>query len=209
VVGPFPPGALGRRFADPRLLPSAILLAVALASLAALLWPLLPFDAAEAERSVVGPTRVGVITKQVAAPGAAGDVGRAAPDFEWLAPDGKTVRLSGLRGATVVVNFWATWCEPCRVEMPELERAARADRSVRVLAVDLDESGDKIRAFFDRLALETMTPLLDVGSQTARRFGVVSLPTTFFIGPDGIVRHIEIGGPMSSEAIRRGIEKAR
>lgn len=189
----------------PRLVTAISVGAIALGSLVALVWPLLPF----ADGTFSGQTRVGIVTRTIDSPDAAGIVGRPAPDFEWVTATGSTTKLSDLRGGPVVVNYWATWCLPCRQEMPALERAARADDRTRFIAVDLDEDGGRIRSFFDQLALERLQPVLDRGAQTARRFGVVSLPTTFFIGADGVVRHVEIGGPMSEDTIRRGLEAAR
>lgn len=135
-------------------------------------------------------------------------ISAVAPDFEWVAPDGSTRRLSGLRGKTVVINFWATWCVPCRAEMPTIERVAKSDPDLVVLAVDLDEDGGVVRAFLDELRLERLEPLLDVGLATSRRYNLASVPSTYFVAPDGTVRHIEIG-EMDEQEIRRGIAKAR
>ena len=190
----------------PRAIAGLVIGAIAVASLVALLWPTLPFSQAP-----LGQVRVNVITRQIegASPGAGGVVGKPAPDFEWATPDGRTQRLTELRGGPVVVNFWATWCVPCREEMPALERVAKADTAARFLAVDLDEDGERIRGFFDRLALDRLMPLLDVNAQAARRFGVASLPSTFFVDAGGVVRDVEIGGPMSDARIRAGLAKAR
>ncbi len=130
----------------PRPVALGIVGAILTATLVALFWPSLPAN--DARLLVAGPTKVNVITKQIES-GGAGRINEMAPDFEWVAPDGRTVRLSALRGHPVVMNFWATWCIPCRAEMPLLDAAAAADPSTSFLAVDLDEDGDKIRAFFD------------------------------------------------------------
>src|SRR5207245_1511590 len=82
------------------------------------------------------------------------------------------------RGKVVIVNFWATWCQPCRQEMPALQRVAAAEPNVVVLEVDLQESGDKVRSFLDQLALDRLVPVLDSDGQPTRRFGVLSLPST-------------------------------
>ncbi|MBM4420700.1 MAG: TlpA family protein disulfide reductase [Chloroflexi bacterium] len=156
-----------------------------------------------------GPTGVGVVRRVVDSPDTAGRVGSLAPDFEWNVAGGGTATLASLRGKTVIVNFWATWCVPCRDEMPALERAAKADPSVVVLAVDLLEEGEPVRAFFDSLGLRALRPLLDTDGTVARRYAVFSLPTTFFVAPDGMVRVVHVGGPMSSEVIAQGIAKAR
>ena len=177
--------------------------AIALASLAALLWPSLPMN-----QVAGGPTQVGVIRRQIDGPDMAGRVGEVAPDFEWNAPDGSTRTLATLRGKVVVLNFWATWCKPCRTEMPMLNGVARGSDAV-FLAVDLQEDGAKARSFFDQLALDRLEPVLDLDGQTTRRYGVVGLPVTFFIDGQGVIRYVERGELAGADAIREGIAKAR
>ena len=104
----------------PRVVTAIVVGAIALASLVALVWPSLPMNQAAA-----GPTAVGVVRRQVDGPNMAGRIGAQAPDFEWNAPDGSTRTLASLRGKVVVMNFWATWCKPCRTEMPALNSVAR------------------------------------------------------------------------------------
>ncbi|HET8569873.1 MAG TPA: TlpA disulfide reductase family protein [Candidatus Limnocylindria bacterium] len=183
----------------PAVVTSAALVLIAAASAVAVAWPSLPFAAPAPAQ------RVAVVTRQL------GDgppaVGRTAPDLEWAMPDGTLRRLSDLRGATVIVNFWATWCEPCREELPALDRVARSGQAT-VLAVDVDESPEKIDAFLASLRLDSVTAILDTGSATAKRWGVIGLPTSFFIGPDGVIRHVEMRG-MDEQVIREGLAKAR
>ena len=185
-----------------RLLANLVLAGIAIASVVALLWPLLPVDGPRET-----PVRAGVVLRTVDDPAAFPRIAGVAPDFEWISPAGATRRLSQLRGKTVVLNFWATWCEPCREEMPALDRAA-ADPTIAVLALDLDESAVKVDEFLDSFAIRRLEAILDAGKKVATRYGVVSLPTTFFIGPDGTVRHLEIGG-MDDAMIRAGIARAR
>ena len=181
----------------PRLFANLILAAIAVASLTALAWPALPWGVGSGEV----PTRAGVVLRPIDQTGDSPRVRGRAPDFEWATPAGQLRRLSELRGRTVVLNFWATWCEPCREEMPALDRAAQADRTLVVLALDLDESADKIDGFIESYRITMIEPILDAGKKMATRYGVVGLPTTFFIGPDGIVRHLEIRG-MDAAVIR-------
>ena len=155
------------------------------------------------------PSGVGVIRRQIDSPGSAGRIGAPAPQFEWNAPDGRTRRLGDLRGTTLVVTYWATWCVPCRQEMPALDAAARADPELVVLGVDLEEDGSAVRGFFDRYALTAIQPLLDTDGATFQRWGVFTLPTTFFIDRDGTIQHLVVGGPMSADAIKTAIRKAR
>lgn len=155
-----------------------------------------------------GPTQVGIIRRQIDGPNMAGRVGALAPDFEWNAPDGSTRTLATLPGKVVVVNFWATWCKPCRTEMPLLNSVARGSDAV-FLAVDLQEDGAKARSFFDQLALDRLEPILDLDGQTTCRYGVVGLPATFFIDGQGVIRYVERGEFADADAIREGIAKAR
>jgi thiol-disulfide isomerase/thioredoxin len=190
----------------PRPIALLIVGAIAAATLLALAWPALPWS--EGRRIVVGPTKVGVIVRQIENASAAGRVDAPAPDFEWVAPDGARTSLSSLRPRGVVVNFWATWCEPCKKEMPLMDRTAASHPGVVFLAVDLDEDGDRIRAFFDEVGLTRLEPLLDVGLVTTRRYGVVSVPSTFFVDAGGTIRHMKIG-EMSEADLRRGLERVQ
>lgn len=189
----------------PRAVAGLIVGAIALASLAALVYPAI----GDRLRGTDRPTGVGVVRRDIPSPDAAGKIGAKAPDFEWNAPDGKTRTLADLRGKTVIVNVWATWCVPCREEMPALERIASTDGGLVVLALDLQEDGERVRGFFDSLALAHLTPLLDTDGAVARRYAVFSLPTTFFLDAQAVVRDVHVGGPMTADVINAGIAKAR
>jgi thiol-disulfide isomerase/thioredoxin len=195
-----PPAAEREPTALPRWIAAIIIGAIALASLAALLWPLLAKPA--------NPADAGVIRAQIEADGAAGRIGAPAPDFEWIGPDGRTLRLSSYRGKVVVVNFWATWCPPCREELPALQRVAASEPDVVVLEVDLMEPGDKARSFLESLGLDRLQPVLDSDGATTRRYGVLILPSTFFVDAGGVIRHLELR-QVTEDLIRAGIRKAR
>jgi len=194
------PGTEREPTALPRWIAAIIIGAIALASLAALLWPLL--------NKPTTVTDAGVIRAQIQAEGAAGRIGATAPDVEWTGLDGQTLRLSSYRGKVMVVNFWATWCAPCREEMPALQRVAASEPNVVVLEIDLMEPGDKARSFLDSLGLDRLQPVLDSDGATTRRFGVLTLPSTFFVDKDGVIRHLELR-QMTEAMIRTGIQKAR
>lgn len=122
--------------------------------------------------------------------------GDVAYDFALNDFDGNLVRLSDYRGQPVIVNFWATWCAPCRIEMPELQTAHEKyqEDGLVILALDQDEPLDRAREFFyDEMDL-SFTPLLDDGSAIATSYGSYSvLPTTYFIDQDGLVSGIHRG----------------
>lgn len=134
-----------------------------------------------------------------ATPAPAPIAGAPAPDFALRDLGGNEVTLSDLQGQVVLINFWATWCGPCRLEMPaiEAEYQARAPNGFTVLAVDFDEPVADVRAFVDELDL-TFPVLLDAGSTVNDLYRVRGYPTTFFINRKGYVERQHIG--LMSEA---------
>lgn len=186
----------------PRAVTAPIVGAIALASLVGSIWSPLSLSVNEA----VGAPQVGVIRRQIDGPNMVGRIGARAPDFEWNGPDGSTRTIAGLRGRVVVLNFWATWCEPCRREMPLLSSASR-DSDAVFLPIDLQESGATVGSFVDQLALD-VEPLLDLHGQTSRRYGVVGLPITFFIDREGIIRHVERGEVRDATTVCERIAEA-
>jgi len=120
--------------------------------------------------------------------------GHPAPDFTLQTMTGEPLALSDLRGKAVVLNFWATWCPPCRAEMPELQAAyaAYAPGGLVVLGVNQAEDRATVQAFLDELGL-TFPVVLDTQYEAASRYSVNSLPTTFFIDRDGVIRDIVVG----------------
>ena len=119
----------------------------------------------------------------------------AAPEFSLPDLAGKTVHLKALRGKLVLLNFWATWCGPCREEMPGMERLFRAyqDKGFAVVAVNLHESVKTVRPFVQELKLSFPT-VLDVEGSVSREYGVRALPVTFLVGRDGNIVWRAIGG---------------
>ncbi|HEX6987902.1 MAG TPA: TlpA disulfide reductase family protein, partial [Bacillota bacterium] len=100
-----------------------------------------------------------------------------------------------------MLNFWATWCEPCRIEMPEIQRAhERYGDRVAVVGVNVREPADLVRTFVE-FSGYTWTFVLDPGSDVAELYRLRPIPTSFFIDASGVIRHIEYG-IMTETAIR-------
>ena len=118
-----------------------------------------------------------------------------APDFSLLNLDDEPIALSDFKGKVVVVNFWATWCPPCRYEMPSMQRAWQKlqDKDVMMLAVHVGGKSDKIWAFVGEYGI-TFPVLIDGKSKVADAWPLKGLPTTFVIDPKGRIAYRAIGG---------------
>lgn len=112
-----------------------------------------------------------------------------APDFQLPNHDGQMVSLSSLRGRVVLLNFWATWCNTCVVEMPSLEKLAKRmqGKPFTMLGVSVDENWELVRNFFPEGS--AMTVLLDKDKSQPPRFGTEKFPETFIIDADGMIRY--------------------
>jgi peroxiredoxin len=120
-------------------------------------------------------------------------IGNPAPDFELGDLEGKSTRLSDLHGKIVLLNFWATWCLPCRSEMPVLEERLAANSSkLEVLAINFDEPPETVSGFVSELGLN-LKVLLDPGGLVQDLYRVRGYPTTYLVDSDGIVRIQHIG----------------
>ena len=135
--------------------------------------------------------------------------GFLAPDFELKTTTGETVKLSDLRGQAVLVNLWATWCPPCRAEMESIEKVYQEykDRGFAVLAVNMTYQDDPlaIMPFVNKQKL-TFPILLDETGDMANAYQLRSLPSSYFIRPDGVINEVVIGGPMSEALLRTRIQ---
>jgi thiol-disulfide isomerase/thioredoxin len=120
---------------------------------------------------------------------------KAAPNFTLSSADGQQVSLQQYRGKVVFLNFWATWCIPCREEMPALERLHQKYQSqdLAVLSIDLKESADQVKAFFQKHGL-SFPALLDQDGSVFRDYLVAGMPTTYLIGRDGNMLARGVGG---------------
>ncbi|MGH7422299.1 MAG: redoxin domain-containing protein [Candidatus Methylomirabilales bacterium] len=123
------------------------------------------------------------------------EVGYIAPDFALPSLGGQTVRLSDLRGKAVLLNFWATWCAPCRLEMPTMDKAYQEykSRGLEILAVSLDAGSNSVVKNFMRELKLDFPVLLDPDMEVLRLYRMVGIPASFLIDKQGIVRHREVG----------------
>ncbi|MBI5669054.1 MAG: redoxin domain-containing protein [Chloroflexi bacterium] len=136
------------------------------------------------------------------------DVGNLAPNFEAVDDTGKTVKLSSLRGQVVLVNFWATWCGPCRLEMPEFERAfkTRAADGFTILAVNNQETPEDVRGFREEMNL-SFPLLLDESGAIQTQYGIKGYPSTFLVNRQGVIV-ARFFGPMTAAQIEQAVNDA-
>jgi peroxiredoxin len=123
-------------------------------------------------------------------------VGYTAPDFTLKDLNGQSVTLSSLRGKNVVfLDFWATWCGPCKAELPHVQNLHNTykDRGLKILAIDLSEAAGVVQGFINDNHY-SFAVLLDLtGNVTQNQYGVKGIPTMFIIDTQGIVRKVRIG----------------
>ncbi|WP_419883987.1 peroxiredoxin family protein [Peribacillus sp. B-H-3] len=122
-------------------------------------------------------------------------IGEKAPDFELNTLEGKKVKLSEFKGKKVLINFWATWCEPCKEEMPHLEEFYKKSASdTAVLAINIDPEND-VKGYAGKMGL-TFPILLDNQEKSKavnERYGVAAVPSSFLVDSKGIIRQKFIG----------------
>jgi cytochrome c biogenesis protein CcmG/thiol:disulfide interchange protein DsbE len=133
-----------------------------------------------------------------------------APSVQMTAFDGSTIDLAALRGQGVVVNFWASWCEPCRIEAELLEAAWRAERDngITFIGVNRQDTAESAHAFLNEFAVSYPNGA-DEDGIWSRSFGVRGLPTTFFIDPQGKIE-AAVWGPLTSAGeLARQLDRIR
>ncbi|MFQ6122048.1 MAG: redoxin domain-containing protein [Dehalococcoidales bacterium] len=136
--------------------------------------------------------------------------GKLAPDFQLQSLDGQTVSLSDFRGKPVFLNFWASWCEPCRVEMPFIQEIYQdkewADKGLVILGINLGENPSRVKQFMESYGLSFPT-LLDTDQNVALKYNIRFIPTTFFIDKDGIIQDIKLGAFSGRAEIEERLDK--
>lgn len=137
-------------------------------------------------------------------------VGFLAPDFTLNGMDGKPYTLSEFRGKAVLINLWATWCPPCRAEMPAIENIYQEfkDQGFIVLAINATNQDDvsAIRPFLNQYNV-TLPILIDETGNVSTAYKLQSLPSSYFIDRKGVVQEVIIGGPMSEALLRTRVEQ--
>jgi peroxiredoxin len=132
-------------------------------------------------------------------------VGQKAPDFKLTDLNGKQVSLLSFKGRGVVLNFWATWCGPCRSELPDFQKEHRAGKKYRVVTVNLREDKKTVQNFVKK-GKYTFPVLLDSQGKVGSLYKVRGIPTTYFIDKDGTVREVVVGA-LSGKQLRQKIKK--
>ncbi|MBN8200085.1 MULTISPECIES: TlpA disulfide reductase family protein [Bacillaceae] len=136
--------------------------------------------------------------------------GNLAPEFELTDMEGNPVKLSDYRGKAVLLNFWASWCPPCRAEMPHMEKLYNKykDENFTILAVNLTNteknSGDADK-FVKELGL-TFTIPMDVKGEAGSDYNIMAYPTSYFIDSDGVIRE-KVLGALNEEYMEKEIKK--
>lgn len=130
--------------------------------------------------------------------------GDKAIDFQLRNLEGKQVSLSDYQGKKVMLNFWATWCPPCKKEMPEMEKVHKENKDIVILSVNLDPNQD-VKGFMEKMNL-TFPVLLDQENEINKEYKVISIPTSFFIDSEGIIKQKHTGG-MTYDQINNAIKE--
>ena len=137
------------------------------------------------------------------------NAGNVAPDFEVSSLDCRRLHLSDFRGRPVLLNFWATWCVPCRQELPLIQQTLkdRAANNLAVVAVDSAESYDSESRFIKKLGLDLTVFGYDPRGDVYTRYQLLGLPTSFFIDRNGVITAV-VRGALTNAQITEGVDSA-
>lgn len=187
---------------------SVVLPIVSVAAIVGVIWAIESRGTGGSDAAVAG---TGIVDRPAdtrpADVGVSAEKGKVAPDFVLETLDGGTLRLSDYAGQPVFINFWATWCTPCRKEMPEI--VAAYDRyggegGLVVIAVNVEESPGAARAFAEQFGMDFPT-VLDLNGDVASTYRVNALPISYFVDRDGVIRDV-FYGPLSESDMAERIE---
>jgi cytochrome c biogenesis protein CcmG/thiol:disulfide interchange protein DsbE len=136
------------------------------------------------------------------------ELGKPAPDFQFQTPEGQPSSLSDFQGRPVLLNFWATWCNPCVHEMPFIQQVyeERQGEELVLLAINIGESPSQAAEFMQSYGF-SFPVLLDSDAALAQRYNIQYIPTTFFIDKDGIIKDVRIGAFQSKAEIESILSK--
>lgn len=142
------------------------------------------------------------------APPVGTQVGNLAPDFTLKDLNGENVTLSELRGSPVLINFWATWCYWCLVEMPFLEEVyeEQSKKGLVMLAIDVGESSATVTSFMESNNI-SLPVLLDVSGVTPGKYNLRGYPTTYFLDKNGVIQGFKIGAFLDKESLEEYVRK--
>lgn len=136
--------------------------------------------------------------------------GQRAPEFSLPSLHGGTVALSSMRGKVVLIDFWAQWCEPCKKELPQLDRLAKeyAGKGVAIVAVNIDKQRDNAERMVKQLGV-TLPVLLDPAGSVAGTYDLPKMPTSFVVDKKGIVRYVNEGfeGPQDVSRFKQELDE--
>ncbi|MDQ6695696.1 MAG: redoxin domain-containing protein [Chloroflexota bacterium] len=137
--------------------------------------------------------------------------GSVAPDFQWTdITTNQPVKLSSLRGKPVWVNFWGTWCPPCRGEMPEMQKAFNKYKDqITIIGVSMGprDNPDQVKGFVNQYAYNWLF-VHDDKYETATRYEIQAVPSSYFIGRDGVIKAVQIGG-MTADMIEANLQQIK
>lgn len=163
---------------------------------------------AQATAAPLGLNSITGAANSIQGPIAGTSVGDLVPDFQTVTDTGETIKMSDLRGQVVLLNFWATWCGPCRIEMPEFQKAYDAKQAdgFTILAINNKETVADVVGFRGQLGL-SFPMLMDEDAAIQKKFGVFSYPSTFVINREGIIIARQFG-PTTAKQIQQVIDQA-
>ncbi len=136
------------------------------------------------------------------------NIGNQAPDFQLKDLNGQTISLSDSLGRPVILNFWATWCGPCRTEMPYLQQVYDQwhEKGLVLLAVNLRENSPQVNQFMQSNGY-SFSILFDSGGSVGNQYDIQAIPTTFFIDTNGIIQDWKIGSFPNKAALEASLKK--